>query len=61
MNPGENQPRTLAALKKEKRDIEAKLKQLEADDLFLEEKFYEVLSEIQEVLASAPTPPPDQS
>ena len=59
MNRGDDgQPRGLAELKSKKRELKAKIRQLEAEDMILEEKFYQILTEIQEVMSaeSATTP-----
>ena len=50
MNNEEGQPKTLDSLKKEKRELQRKIRQLELEDQFLEEKLFEVLSEIQSIL-----------
>lgn len=59
MNRGDDrQPRGLAQLKSKKRELKAKIQQLEAEDMILEEKFYQILTEIQEVIsAESPTAP----
>jgi hypothetical protein len=47
-------PPDIDALREEKMDLEKQIRQLDGEDLYLEEQFYLVLREIQGILTGAP-------